>query len=107
MSQNKSELVRIQLKGSPYDSALHCPFCGSVIIWPGEEGLGECGHLVYSGMEEDPVESEDYEYQANDFCFEYFEAAPADRSHYFVFREPDEYLLDGDEDLGDEDSDEE
>ncbi len=107
MNKKNPELVYIQLKGSPYESSLHCPFCGSVILWPGEESFGECEHLVYSEMEEDPIESEDYENLPNDFCFMYIEPPPADRSHYFVFREPDEYLVDGDEDLGDEDSDEE
>lgn len=49
-------------------------------------------------MDEDPDEVEENVFLPNDFCFVFFEPAPADRGHYFVFREPDETSLVEEED---------
>ena len=35
MAKKKSEMVRVQLDGDPYESALYCPFCGTEILTPG------------------------------------------------------------------------
>lgn len=87
MAKKKAEIVRVKLDGGPYDSALFCPYCGAEILEPDGEGIGDCPHLVHSGMEEDPEEVGEMEFRHNDLCFVYFEPAPASREHYFVFRE--------------------
>ena len=76
-------MKKVEVAGrSPYDE-LYCPFCGESILHPERDDLGECPHLIYAEMEEEP-DSKDFEEQ--DICLEFFEPAPAGRYHYFIFR---------------------
>ena len=79
-------MYRVQLNRSPYDS-LYCPFCGIKTNESDGGDIVECTHLVYYNMEEDPDDSQDYKPQETDICFILSESAPADRDHYFIFRE--------------------
>jgi hypothetical protein len=79
----KPEMVKVQLGGDPYDAELYCPHCGTQILEPGGEGIGECPHLIHADIGLDT----DEEFQANDLAFVFFEPAPASQEHYFVFRE--------------------
>jgi len=85
VAKKKARMARVSLEGDPHDSNLFCPFCGEEILEPGGEGIGQCPHLIHSGMEEDPEEEGEIEFLHNDLCFVYFEPAPAGRGHYFVF----------------------
>lgn len=77
------KLITVSLGGDPYAAELYCPYCGEQILEPEGENTGECPHLVHADMEEPDEEA----IEANDLCFMFFEAAPASRYHYFVFRE--------------------
>ena len=94
--RKKPKLIRVQLAGGPYDSDLFCPYCGTQILSVEDiDNVGECPHLIYSAMDDDPEPDDEDEggdtekptFHANDLCFVYFEQAPASRDHFFVFRE--------------------
>jgi hypothetical protein len=105
LAKKKPKLVRVQLDGAPYESALFCPYCGMEILEPGGEEIGTCPHLIHADMEGDPEEAGEQEFRSNDLCFVLFEPPPAWREHYFVFREAGG---DGvDEGVDDEDEDDE
>jgi len=99
MAKQKPQLITVELSGDPYDAELFCPYCGEQILEPEGEEAGMCPHLVHADLEEPNGE----EVQPNDLCFMYYEAAPADRHHYFVFRE----FVGEDEEDDDEDGEEE
>jgi hypothetical protein len=77
-------MQRVDLARDPLDD-LFCPFCSTQIIEENAESLGECSHLIHSGIEEDP-EDTDESFEDMDVCFVMFEGGPASRNHYFVFR---------------------
>jgi len=83
MAKKEPEMTRVRLGGDPYDSTLFCPFCGESILEPDGESVGECPHLIHAGIGMDT----DVEFLPSDFCFVYFEPAPACNEHNFVFRE--------------------
>jgi hypothetical protein len=78
-------MQRVQLNREPYTD-LFCLVCGTQWSAEGRDEIEECEHLVHYGMDEDPSDCEDLALQESDICFEIFEAAPADRTHYFVLR---------------------
>ena len=83
----KKKIPRVLIPSGPYKLTLHCPYCGELILKPEVENTGDCPHLVLSDMESDPEDNNEEEFRKNGFCIEMFESAPANRSHYFVFRE--------------------
>jgi len=83
MAKKEPEMTRVRLGGDPYDSTLFCPFCGEPILEPDSEGIGQCPHLIHADIGMDT----DVEFAPGDFCFVYFEPAPACQEHNFVFRE--------------------
>lgn len=82
---SSTKLITVHLSGGPYASDLFCPYCGEQILDAAADDAGDCHHLVHADIEQ----PDNAVVQDNDLCFLFYEPAPANRHHYFVFREVD------------------